>query len=119
MHRFRLKSAAAAAAVGTLAVIAITAPLHAANSYSTGFEDFTLGAMSSGGTTQNGWSGGAQPDFTNNDAGDEQIVNSVAHAGAQSWHYARGYNSPGQGTPYTPNLDTAVTNPGDSMTGSL
>ena len=47
--------------------------------YSTGFEDFTLGRMSSGGTTRNGWSGGAQADFTNNDAGDEQIVNTVAH----------------------------------------
>lgn len=90
-----------------------------AASYSTGFEEFTLGPMSSGGVTQNGWSGGAQPDFTNNDAGDEQIVNTVVHSGAQSWHYARGYNSPGQGTPYTPNIGDSVNVIGDTMAGSL
>jgi hypothetical protein len=90
-----------------------------AATYSTGFEDFTLGPISPGGPAQNGWSGGAQPDFTNNDAGDEQIVNTTVHTGSQSWHYARGYNSPGQGTPYTPNIGDAVDLIGDTMTGSL
>lgn len=103
-------------------VLAATSQINlasAAMSYSTGFEDFTLGPISSGGTSQNGWSGGAQPDLTNNDAGDEQIVNTEAHTGAQSWHYARGYNSPGQGTAYTPNVSPAVANVGDTITGSL
>jgi hypothetical protein len=57
--------------------------------------------------------------FVNSDAGDEQIVNTVVHSGAQSWHYARGYNSPGSGTPYTPNLTTVVDSAGDSITGSF
>ncbi|MES2657061.1 MAG: PEP-CTERM sorting domain-containing protein [Verrucomicrobiota bacterium] len=87
--------------------------------YSTSFEDFTPGAMSSGGTTQGGWSGGAQSDFANNDVGDEQIVNTEAHTGSQSWHYARGYNSPGQGTPFTPNLSPSFQNVGDIMTVNL
>ena len=91
----------------------------AASTYTTGFEDFTLGPLSSGGTAQNGWSGGAQPDLTNNDAGDEQIVNTVVHSGSQSWHYARGYNSPGQGTAFTPNVAESVNNVGDYITGSL
>jgi hypothetical protein len=112
--RFPIFAALIAAAVGMLASSA-----SAAVTYSTGFEDFTLGPISSGGTAQNGWSGGAQPDFTNNDAGDEQIVNTTVHSGSQSWHYARGYNSPGQGTPYTPNIGDAVDLVGDTMTGSL
>ena len=107
----------------TLASLAIVGATMTATSqaatYSTGFEDFTLGPLSSGGSAQNGWSGGAQPDLTNNDAGDEQIVNTVAHSGAQSWHYARGYNSPGQGTAYTPNISPGVANLGDSMAGSV
>jgi hypothetical protein len=105
-----------------LAALAIVAGLNAsgrADTYSTGFEDFTPGPISSGGTAQNGWSGGAQPDFTNNDAGDEQIVNSPVHTGLQAWHYARGYNSPGQGTAYTPNLTSSVSNVGDTMTSTL
>jgi hypothetical protein len=106
-----------AAAIALLCTVTLTA--SAATTYSTSFEDFTLGAMSSGGTTQGGWSGGAQPDFTNNDAGDEQIVTGVAKTGNQSWHYARGYNSPGQGTPFTPNVSPAVTNLGDYITGSV
>ncbi|MCE9560391.1 MAG: PEP-CTERM sorting domain-containing protein [Armatimonadetes bacterium] len=74
--------------------------------------------MSSGGSTQGGWSGGAQADFTNNDAGDEQIASYAAHSGSQGWHYARGYNSPGQGTPYSPNV-TAAVNTGDIFSASL
>lgn len=91
----------------------------AAISYGTGFEDFTLGQLSPPGSAQGGWSGGAQPDLQNNDPGDEQIVNTVAHTGSQSWHYARGYNSPGQGTAFTPNLSSVVANVGDTMIGSL
>lgn len=104
----------------TLAIFCMaTLTASAATTYTTGFEDFTLGPISSGGSAQNGWSGGAQPDFTNNDAGDEQIVSTTAHTGAQSWHYARGYNSPGQGTPFTPNVTPTVTNLGDYITGSI
>jgi hypothetical protein len=103
-----------------LAVAVGSAPTaSAAVTYTTGFEDFTLGPLSSGGTAQNGWSGGAQSDLTNNDAGDEQIVNTVAHSGSQSWHYARGYNSPGQGTAFTPNVSPSVANVGDYIAGSL
>jgi hypothetical protein len=105
---------------GTLAILCMaTLTASAATTYTTGFEDFTLGPISSGGSAQNGWSGGASPDFTNNDAGDEQIVNTIAHTGAQSWHYARGYNSPGQGTPYTPSVSPAVANVGDYISGSV
>jgi hypothetical protein len=109
---FSLVLAAAVATIGFASVA------NAATSYSTGFEDFTLGQLSPTGSAQGGWSGGAQPDLTNNDLGDEQIVNTQAHTGVQSWHYARGYNSPGQGTAYTPNV-TPVAGVGDSMTGSI
>jgi hypothetical protein len=112
--RTLFSAAAIMAAVGAQLNSAI-----AATTYTTSFEDFTLGPLSSGGTAQNGWSGGAQPDLTNNDAGDEQIVNTQAHTGAQSWHYARGYNSPGQGTAFTPSLSPSVANVGDTMIGSL
>src|SRR5688572_3676591 len=94
-------------------VCAITSPALAATTYSTGFEDFTVGP------TQGGWSGGAVGGFVNNDTGDEQIVDTEVHTGDQSWHYARGYNSPGSGTPYTPNLSDAVDNVGDSMSGAI
>ena len=105
---------------GSITAAAVCSSSQAASSYSTGFEDFTLGPISSGvaGPSQNGWSGGAQGGFTNNDAGDEQVVNTVVQSGVQSWHYARGYNSPGQGTPYTPNVD-AVDTAGESMSGSI
>lgn len=90
-----------------------------ADSYSTGFEDFSLGAMSNGVTTQGGWSGGAQAGFQNDDAGDEAIVDTTVHSGSQSWLYSRGYNSPGQGTAYTPNLASTTAAVGTTMTGSL
>ena len=104
-----------------IALVALTTTVaHAADIYSTSFEDFSLGAMNPNpASTQGGWSGGAQVGFTNNDAGDEQIVNTEAHTGAQSWHFARGYGSPGQGTPYTPNLSSAVTAVGDNLSGSV
>jgi hypothetical protein len=105
----------------TLALALLTSvSAHAANTYSTSFEDFSLGAMNPNpASTQGGWSGGAQINFTNNDAGDEQIVNTEARSGSQSWNYARGYNSPGQGTPNSPNLSNAVTAVGDNLSGSL
>jgi len=66
-------------------------------------EGYTLGALSpAGGPTQAGWSGGAQAPFTNNDPGDEQVINTEAFSGSNSWHYARGYGSSGQGTPFSP-----------------
>lgn len=115
-----IRNLANSTAVAMLTATCLLAvPASAATTYSTGFEDFTLGPLSSGGTAQNGWSGGAQPDLTNNDAGDEQIVNTVAHSGTQSWHYARGYNSPGQGTAFTPNVGPSVANLGDYITGSI
>ncbi|HZH97330.1 MAG TPA: PEP-CTERM sorting domain-containing protein [Fimbriimonadaceae bacterium] len=89
-------------------------------SYSTGFEapEFSLGPMSNGIVTQGGWSGGAQTYFQNSDAGDEQISTAAARTGSQGWHYARGYNSPGQGTPYTPNVNPAL-NQGDMFSASI
>jgi hypothetical protein len=93
---------------------------HAVLAYSTGFEDFALGPIDPAvGPTQGGWSGGALPGFVNNNVGDEQIVNTQANTGSQSWHFARGYGSPGAGTPFTPSLSTAVTNVGDVFSGTL
>jgi hypothetical protein len=98
-----------AAAVMFLAAVGMAG---AGTSYSTSFEDpeFTLGPMSpDGATCQGGWSGGAQGGFTNNTSEpgsvyDEAITTAEAHSGAQSWLFQRGYDSPGQGTPYTPEL---------------
>lgn len=93
---------------------------HAVLAYSTGFEDFTTGRMDpAAGPTQGGWSGGNVEGFTNNSAGKEQIVNTEANTGSQSWHYARGYGSPGAGTPFTPGLSAAVSNVGDVFSGTL
>ena len=64
-----------------------------------------------GGPGQQGWSGGAQPGCTNNDPGDEEVVDTEAYAGTNSWHYARGYGSPGQGTPFSPVM-SGVSGPG-------
>ena len=61
-------------------------------------EGYNLGPLSpTGGPTQAGWSGGAQAGI-NNDPGDEQVINTEAYSGSNSWHYARGYGSSGQGT---------------------
>jgi hypothetical protein len=107
----------------SLALALLTsASAHAATTYSTSFEapEFSVGATNPNPAfTQGGWSGGQAVGFTNNDAGDEQIVNTEAHSGAQSWHYARGYGSPGEGTPFSPNLSNAVTAVGDNFSGSL
>jgi hypothetical protein len=106
-----------------------TASALVIDSYSTSFEDFALGPMSNGVTTQNGWSGGNQPAFTNNNnasinsnasIGDEAITNAAAHTGIQSWRYTRGYNSPGSGTPFSPNLSVGLGDPGvTKFTGSV
>jgi len=82
-------------------------------------EGYALGPLSpSGGPTQAGWSGGAQTGFTNNDPGDEQVINTEAYSGSNSWHYARGYGSSGQGTPFSP--ETAlVAGPGTQLDFSI
>ena len=67
---------------------------------------------------QQGWSGGAQAGCTNNDPGDEEIVNTEAYEGSNSWHYARGYGSPGQGTPFSPTM-ASVAGPGTTFEFSI
>ncbi len=98
----------------------LLAPL--ASALTVGFETsegYSLGPLSpSGSTAQAGWSGGAQGGFTNNDAGDEQIVDTYAHSGLHSWHYARGYGSPGQGTPFSPAM-SSVAGPGTRFDFSI
>ncbi|MCY2994596.1 MAG: Ig-like domain-containing protein [Planctomycetota bacterium] len=75
---------------------------------------------------QMGWSGGAQPDFTNNDTnidngdgtyGDEQVTNAAAYLGANAWRYSRGYGSPGQGTPFSPLFGATFGRPSSGATG--
>ncbi|MCH2171970.1 PEP-CTERM sorting domain-containing protein [Myxococcota bacterium] len=89
---------------------------------SVGFESsegYVVGPLSPpAGPTQAGWSGGAQAGFTNNDPGDEQVVGSEAYQGSNSWHYARGYGSPGQGTPFSPVMSD-VAGPGTRMEFSI
>jgi len=74
------------------------------------------------------WSGGSPGSgFTNNYAqedsfpetyvpGDqpdrgESVVDTMAHSGTQSWHFKRGYDSPGSGTPFSPSLSVAAGRP--------
>ena len=56
----------------------------------------------------NGWSGGAQPGFENNNPGDEAVTNAAAKTGTQSWRFSTGYGSPGQGTPFSPQLSASA-----------
>ena len=92
-------------------------------------EGYTTGALSPDiNTAQQGWSGGspAQGGFTNNDhasptdqsvaTADEAITTAAAHSGTQSWRLSRGYNTPGQGTPFSANLPQGVVNDGDKFT---
>ena len=66
---------------------------------------------------QEGWSGGAQPGFTNDAAqptspnsdlfyeGDwhgQAVTTAAAHSGSQSWLFRNGYDSNGPGTPHSP-----------------
>jgi len=78
--------------------------------------------------TQDGWSGGqGASTFTNNyaqpdtfpttvfdwdqpDRG-ESVINELAYTGAQCWHFKRGYDSPGPGTPYSPELSVHAGQP--------
>ena len=83
------------------------------------FEGYVLGPLSPpSGPTQQGWSGGAQAGFTNNDPGDEQVIDSEAFSGSNSWHYARGYGSSGPGTPFSPVMG-GVSGPGTSFDFSI
>ena len=81
-------------------------------------EGYTLAPLCPPGGGQQGWSGGAQAGCTNNDAGDEAIVSTEAYEGSNSWHYARGYGSPGQGTPFSPTLGS-VAGPGTTFQFSI
>jgi len=103
----------------TSIVAVLCSAATAGTSYSTGFEspDFVVGTMSpTGGPTQGGWSGGSQPGFTNNTSEpgsvyDDFITTDQAHTGSQSWHFLRGYDSPGPGTPFTPELSVTAGQP--------
>jgi hypothetical protein len=126
---YSTRTAFRAACFAAFTLCSGTASALVVDVYSTSFENFALGPMSNGVTTQNGWSGGAQPAFTNNNnasvntngsIGDEAITNAAAHTGSQSWRYTRGYNSPGSGTPFSPNLSFGLGDPGiDKFTGSV
>ena len=87
-----------------------------------GAPGFTLDPLQA----QAGWSGGAQPDFTNNDTnidngdgtyGDEKVTSAAAHSGTNSWRYSRGYGSPGQGTPFSPLFGATFGRPSSGATG--
>ncbi len=81
-------------------------------------EGYTLAPLCPPSGGQQGWSGGAQVGCTNNDPGDEEIVNTEAYEGSNSWHYARGYGSPGQGTPFSPPM-ASVAGPGTTFEFSI
>ena len=82
-------------------------------------EGYSLGPLCPpGGPGQQGWSGGAQPGCTNNDPSDEEVTDTQAYAGTNSWHYARGYGSPGQGTPFSP-IMSGVAGPGTRFEFSI
>ncbi len=81
-------------------------------------EGYTLTPLCPPSGGQQGWSGGAQVGCTNNDPGDEEIVDTEAYEGSNSWHYARGYGSSGQGTPFSPTLGSVV-GPGTTFEFSI
>ena len=68
---------------------------------------------------QKGWNGGSVGGFTHDSPGDEQVENTQAYQGSQSWHYARGYNSPGAGTPFTRAWSGTVGKPSSGATGDM
>lgn len=124
--------------IGLAVVSAVAAPCWGQTSYSTGFEAPTYTASDAQNADgvlagQDGWTGGAQAGFTNDDYdidnddgtyGDEKVTTADAHGGTQSWRYSRGYGSPGQGTPFSPPLSGTVGAPGagadyDTMTATL
>lgn len=76
--------------------LSLPTPVAASSGYS-------LGPLSG----QNGWNGGIDSlnhvlAFNVNTAGAADVVNSEAHTGTQSWYFAKGSNTPGAGTPFSP-----------------
>jgi len=64
---------------------------------------YSLGPLSG----QNGWNGGIDSlnhvlPFNVNTAGAADVVNTEAHTGSHSWYFAKGSNTPGAGTPFSP-----------------
>lgn len=69
---------------------------------------YALGPLSG----QNGWNGGinslgAVLSFNISTPGAADVVNTEAHTGSQSWYFAKGSNTPGAGTPFSPIVTTA------------
>lgn len=81
-------------------------------------EGYTLAPLCPASGGQQGWSGGAHLGCTNNDPGDDQVVDTESFTGSNSWHYARGYGSAGAGTPFSPTLDSVAT-PGNRFEFSI
>lgn len=93
-----------------------TASAHAAG-VEIDFEDYTVGQFAN--PPQGGWSGGIDPNLTNDDT---TIVDAVNHTplGSKSWHASTFYGSPGSGTPFSPSLDLLEnTGPGTTFTAEL
>ena len=117
-----MKRVTMCAVVGVIVLVGGLSVAVAGPSYSTGFESPTYTASDAQNADgvlagQDGWSGGAQAGFTNDDYdvdngdgtyGDEKVTSADAHSGSQSWRYSRGYGSPGQGTPFSPSLGVTV-----------
>ncbi len=81
----------------TVAILAI-AVLFAGAPQVLAAATFTLSSLSG----QDGWDGGIVAGNPIGFAGNVSIVNTEAHIGSQSWHYAGGSSSPGAGTPFSP-----------------
>ena len=52
---------------------------------------------------QNGWNGGIGG-FVNTNPGDADVVSGTAFSGSKSWKFVNGYNTPGQGSPFSPQV---------------
>ena len=89
-----------------------------------------VGRLIGPGPGQDGWSGGAQAGLTNwsahgdDDGEGEKVRGTVSHAGTQCWHFERGYDSSGQGTPFSPSLAVQAGQPSsgagaDAFTATL
>ncbi|HEX7408723.1 MAG TPA: hypothetical protein VF515_13865 [Candidatus Binatia bacterium] len=85
---------------GLICLLLFTGPAWAS------FAAYSLGDLN----LQNGWDGGivsgSPVPFANNVAGSDVIVNTIAFSGTQSWQFGGSYNSPGAGTPFTPDVAT-------------
>jgi LPXTG-site transpeptidase (sortase) family protein len=69
---------------------------------------YALGPLSG----QNGWNGGINSlgtvlSFNTSSVGAADVVNTQSHTGSQSWYFAKGSNTPGAGTPFSPIVTTA------------